>query len=218
MHRDVNPYMDLVENERDMILNCADGKPSPDELARLTAAKAAHSSICCELGSGSGAHLIELARRAPQRLHVGFEIRYKRIFRTAEKAKQAGVTNIILLRSDARQLPTLFGPASLDAVYVNFPDPWDKRRWEKHRILSQEFVNTILTLLKPNGFLSYKTDHANNFTKVHSSIANISGFSIRKFSSDLHRSEFGSDSVRTEFESLFISKGLPVHFLEAVRI
>lgn len=147
---------------------------------------------------------------------MGFELRFKRIFRTVEKGEQRGLKNILCVQGDAATLHQFFPPQSLDGIYVNFPDPWDKPRWRKHRLLSSEFFLSIHPLLKPGSFFSFKTDHEEYFDKVTKVLEGLPCFVRTKYSRNFHKSEYLTNNIMSEFESLFTSKGLPVYSLEVV--
>jgi len=213
-----NQYIDLLGSKPEYIVS-AEGKGlSAADLARIKARSAEFSAVAVEIGSGSGQHLIELALRDPKTLFIGYEIRFKRIFRTAEKAEKLGLKNILLVRQSAFEMPATFGGESLDGVYINFPDPWDKKRWHKNRILNPEFIKAIHSMLKPHGFLSYKTDHTSYFAAARSILDELRLFSIAALETDLHNSPRANETPPTEFESLFRSKGLPVMYLLAKKI
>lgn len=213
-----NQYIDLLGSKPEYIVSATGKDLSAEDLTRVKARCAEFASIAVEIGSGSGQHLIELAHRDPRTLFIGYEIRFKRIFRTAEKAEKLGLNNILLVRQSAFEIPATFGKESLDGVYINFPDPWDKKRWHKNRILNPEFLQIIHAVLKPEGFLSYKTDHSGYFAATRGILDELQMFSIEALETDLHHSPLAEATPPTEFESLFRSKGLPVMYLRAKKI
>lgn len=213
-----NQYIDLLNSKPDYIVTTDRSGITPEGNDFIRGRVAQFEKVFVEIGSGSGQHLVELARLNPQFLYVGYEIRFKRIFKTAEKAERLGLTNVLLIRQSAFMLPKTFPPGSLDGVYVNFPDPWDKRRWLKNRILNPEFVPVLHQLLKEDGFLSYKTDHTAYFSATRELITALQLFYISALETDLHRSPLAGTTPPTEFENLFRSKGLPVMYLLAKKI
>jgi len=213
-----NQYIDLLGSKPEYIVP-TDGRSIAIPGAQLIERRRAEfERVYVEIGSGSGQHLIELAHRDPNSLYVGYEIRFKRIFRTAEKAEKLGLKNLLLIRQSAFMMPDTFGPATLDGIYVNFPDPWDKRRWLKNRILNPDFVPMIHRMLEHEGFLSYKTDHAAYFDDTRELLATLQLFYISALETDLHHSTLAGTTPPTEFENLFRSKGLPVMYLLAKKI
>lgn len=168
-----------------------------------------------EIGSGSGQHLLELARRNPQHSCFGFEIRYKRSVRTIEKAAVHGLENVFVLRTPGERLAELFPPQSVAGIFVNFPDPWERPKQWKNRILSKAFLNQVAKVLRPDGFLSVKTDHEGYFRTFVQDVESDSQYEKLEWSDDLWASAYVEQNVVTEFESLFRRQGLPIFYLKS---
>lgn len=218
MHlRWINPYIPLVESSP-LFLPSEVNQPTETARLQLQRMSSAYSKVACELGSGSGGHLLAQAEANPDTLWIGFELRYKRIFRTAEKAQLRGLSNIRLLQANARFMQELFQDDALSALYVNFPDPWEKKRWRKHRLLQGDFLSACARVLKDGGLLSFKTDHPQYFEEVAELLSRSPRFQVEKAVKDLHNTEFNVGNIRSEFEMLFASKGLPVYLVEAKKI
>jgi tRNA (guanine-N7-)-methyltransferase len=211
-----NQYIKLVSTKPEHIVAERD-RESPAQSRELIARlKPAYKELFVEIGSGSGLHLLELARQNPQALCVGLEIRFKRAFKTGEKAERLGLSNAIVIRTDARYLNEIFSVGDVDAFFVNYPDPWDKRRWKKNRILNEEMLDTMRTLLKDSGFLRYKTDHHEYFHSVAELLVAPHWIS-RKHSTDLLNSEWANGNIPTEFEYLFKSQNKQLCLIEAIK-
>ena len=209
-----NQYIDLVQEKPEYILAASARSLTPDQIQTIRE-RAGALPVFCELCCGSGGHLVELAAAHPEGFFIGFELRFKRTFNTAKKAERLGLQNLLIVRTNAKELPRVFSTAELSGVYINFPDPWERERWKKHRVLTPEFIELLADRLKPGGFLSYKTDHEEYFTSTEQILRSHPRFSITKYSRNLHESEFSAGSVKTEFERLFLSKHLPIFFLHA---
>jgi len=210
-----NPYVSLIPTVAHRIPVNTTREVPRAEIEALQRLLSLSSKIYCEIGSGSGAHLIERARRDPESLYIGIELRYKRAYRTVLKAEREGVENLYVLRTDARHLPTLFEERKLDGIYVNFPDPWDKRRWHKNRMMSREFFDNSKNLLKEGGYVSYKTDHQEYFESTVALLETLEEYRIEEITRDLYASPYLEENVPTEFERLFRSKGLPIYYVKA---
>ena len=210
-----NPYIEKLQESPDIIFGSSALSLSDSELQRFTALCAPFARLIVELGSGSGAHLVGQAERDPLTFYAGFELRYKRAVKSAEKAYKLGLKNVAVLRTNAQNISAIFPPRSLDGLYVNFPDPWDRRRWKKHRLISEHSLAVIKQILKPGAFLSYKTDHAEYFHDGRKSLTDSGAFVIEQESFNLYQSPYAENQIKSEFEKLFISKGLPIHFLQA---
>lgn len=212
----VNPYKTLVENTQEGILVNRFDAPAPEDLVRVATFVSGYRETICELGSGSGQHLIDLAKRSPETGHIGFEIRYKRAYRTIEKARAQGVTNLAMIRGDARFLSSYFPHCSLSGVYVLFPDPWDKRKWHKNRLVCDQLFDTLSVLLRADGFLFFKTDHLEYFDEVLTLLSPRRDFTVNRYERDIEVPTI-TDRPVSEFELLFRSKNERISLLEARR-
>lgn len=210
----VNPYVAATKIYPGQLYPIDD---EPSELEALRIRLADVPSIAIELGSGSGSHLIEQARRRPETLFVGFELRYKRAVRTIEKARESGLDNLILARGDARQITHVGRPGSVESIYVNFPDPWEKRKRWKHRLLAPWLLDAAAVLLTPCGEMRVKTDHQDYFDWFCDAVDAHASFVVTESSNDLYASDYAASSVATEFEKLFRSQGLPIYYARLAR-
>jgi len=167
--------------------------------------------VVCELCSGSGNHIVAQAKRAKaaanddRKIFIGFELRFKRIYRTIEKAKANGVgERVFVAGCQAELINYLFDERRLDGVYINFPDPWEKKRLRKHRLLTAEFLAALSTRIKPGGFFSFKTDHGEYFSSVLDQLRANDNFTIVHETTDLYNSPCLADNIPTEFEGMFL--------------
>lgn len=213
-----NKYVGLADTLPELLISWDGRTPTAEETAHISERCRVTQPIYVELGSGSGGHLITRAAQDPASLYVGFELRYKRAFRTAEKASEKGLKNLLVVRGDVSYLEQFFEQESLSGLYMNFPDPWERKKWRKHRMISEESLRLFHALLKPGASFRYKTDHQGYFDDTLKLIEEYPGFKIERMTRDLHKSEHTPDNVLTEFEQLFISKGLPTYFVELVKV
>lgn len=212
----LNPYIEKVTTLPEFLLGAGKEFTEADREA-LRTKQSEYRGTIIELGSGSGKHLLERSALDPQRLYVGFELRFKRAFRTAEKAKEKALTNVLVLKTKAEIALELFADSSLDGIYCNFPDPWSKQHWQKHRMLRAEILLPLLRKLRSGCFFAFKTDHAEYYRSTLAILEENSDVSIESRTDDLHKSPENSNNVLTEFECLFRSKQLPTYYLRAVR-
>ncbi len=209
-HGKVNPYSEWIY---DYPLNLI-----PEPTRSLLDEKRATGPSCSgpvvvELGSGSGAFLLQLARQWPGSHCIGFELRYKRLVKAARKLERERLNNVWLLREEAENLHHYFDPRSVDLVYINFPDPWPKAGQWKKRLLSPELLAKLEEALKTGGQVRLKTDHSGYFLHILSLLRDSPQWRIRWFSNDLHRYGPPGGNVRTEFEQLFASKNRAIYYL-----
>lgn len=170
-----------------------------------------------EIGMGKGTFIIEMAKAHPEYHFIGVElfdsvlIHGVRRYDTMENAP----SNITFARCDAIHLSDVIQPKTLDAIYINFSDPWPKKRHAKRRLTSKVFLEMYDTLLVPEGCVIQKTDNVQLFEY---SIVSFSqnDWIIEDISLDLHRNELlNAENVQTEYEQRFAKKGQNIHYLRA---
>lgn len=216
----INPYVPLLYNEERVF--CFQDWDA--DTAKLEALVHSRSRLMVEIGSGSGAYLVEYAARHPDTLCIGIERRYKRAYNTVRRAKERGLNNLSVVFLDAELLTELFRPASISEVVVNFPDPWPKAKQRKNRLINQTFLDVLASHLAEGGMFSFKSDHQQYFAEALELFRSDSRFALDFVTSDLHREIFERGSLQesvvvsnipTEFEMLFRSQGLPVCYMRA---
>lgn len=112
-----------------------------------------------EIGCGAGGFALEYCRRTPTSRYLAFEWRKKYAREVSHRAQKHGLTNLKVIEGDAREeVPLLFPEGSLDAIHLQFPDPWWKRAHQKRAILLPDFTAFLLTRLKVGGRFDFRTD------------------------------------------------------------
>ncbi|RIL05531.1 MAG: tRNA (guanosine(46)-N7)-methyltransferase TrmB [Proteobacteria bacterium] len=117
--------------------------------------------LVLEIGFGRGEFGIELARAAPDVAHVGVELSFRRVHKQARRLAKGGPRNLRLVHGRGEMaLAELFAPGSLDAVWINFPDPWPKKRHHRRRLVQAPLVAAVAERLARGGVLHVATDDA----------------------------------------------------------
>jgi tRNA (guanine-N7-)-methyltransferase len=113
-----------------------------------------------EIGFGGGEHMASQAARAPDVLIVGCEPFLNGVASAVRHVAEQELKNVRIHDGDARELAARLPDASLDRVFILFPDPWPKARHHKRRIVQREMVAELARVLKPGGRLRFATDVA----------------------------------------------------------
>ena len=116
--------------------------------------------LVVEIGFGRGEFLQHLAREEPGTAHVGVEVSFKRVLKMARRLARSELGNVRLVEATGEEVVRdLLAPESVAAFWVNFPDPWPKKRHHRRRLLQPAFVARLADRLVPGGELHVATDH-----------------------------------------------------------
>jgi tRNA (guanine-N7-)-methyltransferase len=116
------------------------------------------AEVWLEIGFGGGEHLAAQAQRHPDVLLLGAEPFLNGAASALRHIDEAGIENVRLHIGDARDLLSALPDASVDRVFILFPDPWPKARHHKRRLIQDDTVAALLRVLKPKGRLRFATD------------------------------------------------------------
>lgn len=110
-----------------------------------------------EIGIGNGSFLVPFAKDHPDRNMVGIEIEGVYLKKANKKLIKQAISNARLLIGDAKFLTwKLFADESIEDVYINYPDPWFKKRHKKRRLINP--ISLRLLALKMRSILTIATD------------------------------------------------------------
>lgn len=169
--------------------------------------------IHIEIGTGKGQFIVEMAKQHPEINFIGIEIQKSVIAIALKKVVAADLPNLQLVHTDGADVDTLFGKHEIDTIYLNFSDPWPKKRHAKRRLTSPKFLDSYKTILKTDAPVVFKTDNRGLFEYSLITFNNY-GMYFDMLSLDLHSSEYMEDNVETEYEHKFSAKG-PIYKVEA---
>ena len=168
--------------------------------------------VCLELGCGKGQFITELARRNPGNFYIAVEREKGAVVMAMEKVANAQLENVRFIVGDVQGIESWFGPDEIDALYINFCDPWTKRHREKRRLTHRDFIARYRAIVKKGGKLYFKTDNVELF---EFSVLELpeAGMKLNFVTRDLHSEEI--DNIMTEYESRFTAQGMTINYLEA---
>jgi len=111
-----------------------------------------------EVGCADAQFLFERARQDPSRTYVGLEIREELVDAVNDQARRLDLPVQAIFCNVNLHMPALFADARVDRVYVNFPDPWFKRRHRKRRMIDAPLARELARVLRFGGQLLVQTD------------------------------------------------------------
>ena len=165
------------------------------------------AEVRAEMGCGKGQFTAGIARRDPDALIVAIEKVPNAMVTAMERAVAEGIGNVRFLDADVATLRDVFAPGEVSVIYINFPDPWPRKKETKHRLTAPEFLAMYWDLLPVGGRIEYKTDQRWLFEWSLEQFAYM-GFALSEVTRDLHAD--GAAGVMTNYEERFHGQGVPI--------
>ena len=117
--------------------------------------------LVVEIGYGMGQSLVQMAAAAPEKNFLGIEVHLPGVGSLLNLAEQAGCTNLRTYKEDAIEVLKQLPDNSVDTIQLFFPDPWQKKKHHKRRIVQPEFAASLRRVLKVGGIFHMATDWEN---------------------------------------------------------
>ena len=173
--------------------------------------------IVLELGCGKGEYTLGLAQAFPNRNHIGVDIKGDRLWVGSGIALREGIQNAAFLRTQIQFLEHFFKKGEIEEIWVTFPDPRPKEKDDKRRLTAPRFLAIYQNLLKPDGWLKFKTDNTELFNYTLELI-NKNRISVKNlaFTHDLYNSEYVFEhyEIKTKYERKFAALGETIKYLK----
>ncbi len=169
-----------------------------------------NNPIHIEIGMGKGLFIKEMAKANPNINFIGIE-KYDSIIAKAIEKVNENVPNLRFVRMDASKIEEIFSK-EISLIYLNFSDPWPKKRHAKRRLTGQSFLVKYDNIFKKDKIINLKTDNDLLFA---SSLVSLSehGYIIEEVCLDLANSDI--PNIMTEYETKFVNKGIKIKYLKA---
>ncbi len=166
--------------------------------------------LALEIGCGIGDFIVQRAAEQPQVNFIAIDIFNKGCYKTCRRVDRSGLSNVRVMRVEARQLLSYCGRADmLSAVYINCPDPWPKKRHRNRRLLNRTFLTQLLYYLQPEGELFFVTDFADYAYQVAQLFPAVAGYENMlpaPFFTEM------DDYPLSKYMRKFRDQGLPLYF------
>ena len=172
-----------------------------------------NNKIMLEIGMGKGDFLIGMAEKYPELNFVGVEKYESVLARALKKLEDKNLSNIYIISYDAININDLFAH-EIDTIYLNFSDPWPKKRHYKRRLTYRDFLKVYESCFISDAHIILKTDNDNLFESSLIEMSN-NGYVFKNISLDLWNS--GIFNIRTEYENKFGNKGFKIKYVDAYK-
>ncbi len=168
--------------------------------------------LSVEIGMGKGAFLLEMARRYPDEVFLGVERYESVLLRAVQKMdaleEEGSVpANLLFLCEDAAILPEILPAGSVQKIYLNFSDPWPKKRHAHRRLTSERFLAVYEKILAEGGTVTFKTDNRGLFDYSLETAQAAERWEVLSVTYDLHKDVSPEDNIMTEYERKFSNLG-----------
>ncbi len=160
-----------------------------------------------EIGSGKGDFLLKMSAKFPERKFLGIEKNVTCAGITLKKLVEAESSNVKFLYKDAAEVVELIKDKSVNTLYLNFSDPWPKKRHTKRRLTSVSFLDEYKRILKNDGELIFKTDSDDLFD-FSLEMFEAANFNIKSVTHDYDGLD--EEDAQTEYELKARNKGLTI--------
>lgn len=172
--------------------------------------------IHIEIGMGKGNFIIGMAQKYPNINFIGIEMYDSVLVRAVQKLDEfeEKIPNLRLIKMDAIEIEEVF-EKEVSLIYLNFSDPWPKKRHAKRRLTSREFLERYDSIFENEKVIFQKTDNNDLFEFSMESLEEY-GYTLKNVTRDLHNENF-EDNVQTEYEEKFSASGIKINRLEAYK-
>lgn len=169
-----------------------------------------NNDIHIEIGMGKGDYIYHMALKYPNINFIGIE-KYSGVIARAIKKYPNKLANLRIINIDALNLNDVFYK-EVETIYLNFSDPWPKKRHASRRLSSEVFLKIYDDVFKNKKRIVMKTD---NLILFQSSLVSLSeyGYILRDVNLDLASSEI--ENIPTEYEIKFMKLGVKINYLVA---
>lgn len=167
--------------------------------------------VWLEIGFGGGEHMVHMAARYPHVGLIGCEPYINGVAMLLGKIRAAGVTNLAVHPGDARDLIEVLPAASVARAFLNYPDPWPKRRHHRRRFVTAANLAMLARVMVPGAEFRLATDIADYVRQTRIEVPQAGFVPV----ADGH--EPWDDWLPTRYEQKALREGRVPHYLTFVR-
>lgn len=162
--------------------------------------------VFLEIGMGKGDFITQLSKLDRANIYIGVEVSppvlalaVKKLQRY-EEDNNIRLDNLFFMSFDAIELSNIFLEGQIEKIYLNFSDPWPKKKHAKRRLTNEKFLEQYKKVLKEHGQIEFKTDNRQLFEYSLVSMQNY-GLKFIDVYLDLHKTDLFN--IETEYERKF---------------
>ncbi len=165
-----------------------------------------------EIGFGNGIFIQNRAQIEQDVNFVGIELYHKGIRALAERIKKNNLKNLIIIYGDAKRLLADIRDNQLDELYINFPDPWPKKRHKKRRLINIDSVRLAHAKLKKSSKVYLATDSEDYAQDMLVSFEGIQGY--KNLAGQMKFAKKEDQHIATKYEKRYQLIGKKIYYLQ----
>lgn len=167
------------------------------------------NNIEIEIGTGKGKFIIEKALKNPNINYIGIEKYASPLISAIKKLGEIEINNLKLVCYDASNINNIFD-REINKIYLNFSDPWPKKRHAKRRLSSSNFLKKYDYIFKDTKQIEMKTDNDDLYE--------YSLISFEEYGYEIIKTDTNYlDDITTEYEDKFRNLGKNINFINVVK-
>lgn len=164
--------------------------------------------LCIEVGSGKGDFILNFSSKNLTKSFIAIERVDTVAGMMAKKLIEAESKNVLIFPHDAKLIFDQIGENKVDTIFLNFVDPWPKKKHAKRRLTFHTFLESYYHILKPGGSLIFKSDNDGLYDFT---LEEIQTTKFVMISNEPDYSFDESQDAMTEYERKFRDLGQPIH-------
>lgn len=166
-----------------------------------------------EIGFGNGMFIFNLAESEPGTNFLGIELYHRGIRSLAKRVLKSGIENLVIIHGDAKKvLARSVEKNQLAEVYINFPDPWPKKRHKKRRLVNVDFGLLLHSKLQDKARVYLATDAEDYGREMLVCFDGMSGY--KNMAGRMKFSDRTHCGVTTKYEEKSLSYGEKIYYLQ----
>lgn len=171
-------------------------------------------NINLEIGSGKGQFLLDMSLKFKDLFFIGIEKNLTCAGFTCKKLVENEITNAKIIPEDADIVLNFFSDKTINNIFLNFSDPWPKKRHHKRRLTAPSYLEKYFRVLQKGGRVIVKTD---NDDLYQFSLETFGESKLEIVYQTFDYVDYDNFDTPTEYEMNFRGKGQPIHRLIALK-
>ena len=171
-----------------------------------------NARLYVEIGCGKGRFITEMAKKNPHDYFIAVEGQPSVAHKALKLAESMDIGNLRFHIGYVDSPEEIWAEDELSGIYLNFSDPWPKKRHAKRRLTHHKKLIAYSRLVGKDGFIQFKTDNDGLFESALEEIE-IAGLEISEITRDLHNSEYSHNNIMTEYEEKFSKRGEKINMV-----